>query len=101
MVILQKIDCPYYLLTAHNNSLTTYEVQYRGVDSPNDVSEDFYGTVTVPVEKSLSYNILGLMAYSTYNVSVRATNRYGVGEFSEEATVRTEEGGEVGSQHHT
>ena len=86
---------------AHNNSLTNYEVQYHGVDSPNDVSEDFYGTVTVPVEKSLSYNILGLMAYSTYNVSVRATNRYGVGEFSEEATVRTEEGGEVGSQHHT
>ena len=68
-------------------------MQYHGVDSPNDVSEDFYGTVTVPVGKLLSYNILGLMAYSTYNVSVRATNQYGVGEFREEVPVRTEEGG--------
>ena len=68
-------------------------MQYRGVDSPNDASEDFYGTVTVPVGKSLSYNILGLMAYSTYNVSVRATNQYGVGKFREEVPVRTEEGG--------
>ena len=80
-------------LSAHNNNLTTYEVQYRGVDSLNDVGQVFYGTVTVPVGNTLSYNILGLMAYSTYNVSVRATNQYGVGEFSEEVTVRTEEGG--------
>ena len=41
-----------------------------------------------------SYTIPGLMAYSAYNVSVRATNQYGVGEFSEEVIVRTEEGGE-------
>ena len=68
-------------------------MQYRGVDSLNDVGQVFYGTVTVPVGNTLSYNILGLMAYSTYNVSVRATNQYGVGEFSEEVTVRTEEGG--------
>ena len=94
-------ECLYCTSPAHNNSLTNYEVQYLGVDSPNDVSEDFYGTVTVPVGKLLSYSILGLMAYSTYNVSVRATNQYGVGEFSKEATVWTEEGGEVGSQHHT
>ena len=68
-------------------------MHYRGVDSPNDVSDNFYGTISVPVGKTLSCNILGLMAYSTYNVSVRATNQYGVGEFSEEVTVRTEEGG--------
>ena len=43
---------------------------------------------------TLLYNIPGLMAYSAYNVSVRATNQYGVGYFSEEVTVRTEEGGE-------
>ena len=79
---------------AHNNSQTTYEVQYRGVDTPNDVNETFYSTITVSAGMELSYNILGLLAYSAYNVSVRATNQYGVGDFSEEVTVRTEEGGE-------
>ena len=79
--------------SAHNNNLTTYEVQYREVDSPNDVNDTFYGTVTVPAGMTQSYTISGLMAYSAYNVSVRATNQYGVGELSEEVTVRTEEGG--------
>ena len=82
------------LLSAHDNSLTTYEVQYRGVDSPNDVNEIFYRAVTVSAGMELSYNISGLLAHSAYNVSVRATNQYGVGDFSEEVTVRTEEGGE-------
>ena len=80
-------------LSAHNNSLTTYEVRYRGVHSPNAVTEAFNATVTVPAGMNLSHNILGLMAYSTYIVSVRATNQYGVGIFSEEVTVRTEGGG--------
>ena len=78
---------------AHNNSLTTYEVQYRGVDSPNAVTEAFYRTVTASAGMTRSYTISGLMAYSAYNVSVRATNQYGVGEFTEGVTVRTEEGG--------
>ena len=83
-------------LSAHDNSLTTYEVQYRGVDSPNDVDVMFYEAVTVfaRMHMELSYDISGLMAYSAYNVSVRATNQYGVGNFSEQITVRTEEGGE-------
>ena len=76
-------------------------MQYRGVDTLNNVSQVFYGTISVTVGKLLSYNILGLMAYSTYNVSVRATNQYGVGEFSEEVAVQTEEGGELQLQHHT
>ena len=88
-----------YPLTAHNNSLTNYEVQYRGVDSPNEVTEAFYRTVTVSAGKIQSYTISGLMAYSAYNVSVRATNQYGVGEFSEEVTVRTEEGGQCVLHH--
>ena len=66
---------------------------YRGVDTPNDASTTFYSTVRISAEMTLSYNISGLMAYSAYNVSVRATNQYGVGDFSEEVTVRTEEGG--------
>ena len=82
------------LLSAHDNSLTTYEVQYLGVDSPNDVNEIFYRAVTVSAGMELSYNTSGLMAYSAYNVSVRATNQYGVGDFSEEVTVWTGEGGE-------
>ena len=69
-------------------------MQYRGVDSPNDVNDAFYRTVTVSVGMTLSVNISGLMAHSAYNVSVRGTNQYGVGDFSEEVTVRTEEGGE-------
>ena len=80
-------------LSAHDNVLTTYEVQYRGVDSPNDVDETFNSTITVSAGMELSYNISGLVAYSAYNVSVRATNQYGVGDFSEEVTVRTEEEG--------
>ena len=68
-------------------------MQYRGVDSPNDVNDGFYSTATITAGMAMSYTISGLMAYSAYNVSVRATNQYGVGEFSEEVTVRTEEGG--------
>ena len=68
-------------------------MQYRGVATPNTVSGAFFEAVTEAAGMILSYNILGLVAYSTYNVSVRATNQYGVGEFSEEVTVRTEEGG--------
>ena len=81
-------------LSAHDNSLTTYEVQYRGVNTPNDVDESFFQVVTIAPGMTLSVTISGLMAYSAYNVSVRATNQYGVGDFSEEVTVRTEEGGE-------
>ena len=81
-------------LSAHDNSLTTYEVQYRGVDFPNDVNDMFYEAVTVSAGMELSQAIPGLLPYSAYNVSVRATNQYGVGDFSEEVTVRTEEGGE-------
>ena len=68
-------------------------MQYRGVTTLNAVGGAFVEAVTEPAGMMLSYEILGLMAYSTYNVSVRATNQYGVGEFSEEVTVRTEEGG--------
>ena len=64
------------------------------MDSPNDVDEIFYRAVTVSAVMAMSYDILGLVAHSAYNVSVRATNQYGVGDFSEEVTVRTEEGGE-------
>ena len=80
--------------SAHNNNQTTYEVRYQGVSSLNRVGSGFFDAVIVPVGMTLSYNISGLMAYSAYNVSVRATNQYGVGEFSEEVTVRTEEGSE-------
>ena len=66
---------------------------YRGVVTPNDASATFYRTVTVSAEMTLSYNISGLMAYSAYNVSVTATNQYGVGDFSKEVTVRTGESG--------
>ena len=85
--------------TAHDNSLTTYDVRYRGVDSFNDVNSVFFEAVIDATRMSLSYSILDLMAYSTYNVSVRATNQYGVGEFSEEVTVRTEEGGQCVLYH--
>ena len=79
--------------SAHDNSLTTYKVQYRGVDSPNAVSEDFYEAATVAPGMTQFVSISDLMPYSTYNVSVRAINQYGVGVFSEEVTVQTEEGG--------
>ncbi len=82
------------LFSAHDNNLTTYEVQYRGVESPNDVDEIFYRAVTVSAGMAMSYDIVGLVSHSAYNVSVRATNQYGAGDFSEEVTVRTEEGGE-------
>ena len=64
------------------------------MDSPNDVDESFNRVVTVSAGMELSYNISGLVAHSAYNVSVRATNQYGVGSFSDEVTVRTGEGGE-------
>ena len=63
------------------------------MDTPNDVDNTFYEVVTVSAGLQLSSTISGLMAYSVYNVSVRATNQYGVGDFSEEVTVRTEEEG--------
>ena len=96
---VQKSNCVVYQhsnasLSAHNNTETTYEVRYHGVDSPNTAKLVFFEVVTVSVGMTLSHTISGLMAYSAYNVSVRATNQYGVGDFSEEVTVRTEEGGE-------
>ena len=91
LILHEYLPCPSFL--AHDNSQTSYKVWYRGVDTPNDASATFYRTVTVSAEMTLSYNISGLMAYSAYNVSVRATNQYGVGEFSEEVTVRTGERG--------
>ena len=63
------------------------------MDTPNDVDNTFYEVVTVSAGMQLSNTISGLMAYSVYNVSVRATNQYGVGDFSEEVTVRIEEEG--------
>ena len=84
------LHCP----LAHNNNQISYEVQYRGVDFPNDVDGAFSEAVTVPVGITLSVTISGLLPYSAYNVSVRATNQYGVGDLSEEVTVLTEEGGE-------
>ena len=63
------------------------------MDTPNDVDDMFYEAVTVSAGMQLSYNISVLLPYSAYNVSVRATNQYGVGDFSEEVTVRTEEEG--------
>ena len=101
MFVLTMLCCAYLKLfyklsSAHDNIRTTYEVQFRGVDTPNDVNETFYGQATLRVGSALSQAISGLMPYSAYNVSVRATNQYGVGDFSEEVTVRTEEGGEYG-----
>ena len=93
-VQLQYTTASIVSLSAHNNSQTTYEVRYRGVDSPNDVDESFFiNVVIVSAGMRLSRTISGLLPYSAYNVSVRATNQYGVGDFSEEVTVRTEEGG--------
>ena len=80
-------------LSANDNSLTTYEVRYRGVYSPNAVGTVFLQPVINVTGMAQNYNIFGLIAHSAYNVSVRATNQYGVGDFSEEVTVRTEEGG--------
>ena len=84
------LHCP----LAHNNNQTSYEVHYQGVDSPNDVDETFLEAVTIPVGIALSHTISDLMAYSAYNMSVKATNQYGVGACSKEMTVRTGERGE-------
>ena len=90
---------PLLSFSAHDNSLTTYEVRYQGVATLNAVGGTFYEAAHVPAGKLNYYYILDLMAYSTYNVSVRATNQYGVGQFSEEVTVRTAEGGLCGLHH--
>ena len=97
-------DCVLYQhsnasLSAHNNTETTYEVWYHGVDSPNTAKLVFFEVVTVSVGMTLSHTISDLLPYSAYNVSVRATNQYGVGDFSKEVTVQTEEGGESALQH--
>ena len=63
------------------------------MDTPNAVNETFSEPVTISGRTGQLYVISGLMAYSAYNVSVRATNQYGVGDFNEEVTVRTDEAG--------
>ena len=66
------------------------------------MNRTFFEAVTVLVPAGMTfYAISGLMAYSAYNVSVRATNQYGAGMFSEGVTVRTEEGGQCGLHHNT
>ena len=59
----------------------------------------FYESVTVSAGMELSYNTSGLLDHSGYNVSVRATNQFGVGDFTEEVTVWTEERGECVALH--
>ena len=75
-------------------------MRFQAVETPNEVfSQEFFEAVTLGIGRMLSFDILGLMAYSTYSVSVRATNQYGVGNFSEEVTVRTAEGRKCGSHY--
>ena len=50
-------------LSAHNNINTTYEIQYRGVDTPNAVCDVFYQTFGVAPGKTLSVSFLVLWPF--------------------------------------
>lgn len=51
-------------LSAHDNSLTAYQVQYREVDTPKDVDDMFYAAVTVSTCIWHTYSTCELMLYT-------------------------------------
>ena len=79
-----------------NGVLTSYEVYYRGLSSVNPVLPSFYQALSVTLSTvSTSIELVNLVPYSDYTLSVRALTSGGPGEYSEQVEARTEEDGEL------
>ena len=79
-----------------NGVLTSYEVYYRGLSSVNPVLPSFYQALSVTLSTvSTSIELVNLVPYSDYTLSVRALTSGGPGEYNEQVEARTEEDGEL------
>ena len=79
-----------------NGVLTSYEVYYRGLSSVNLVLPSFYQALSVTLSTvSTSIELVNLVPYSDYTLSVRALTSGGPGEYNEQVEARTEEDGEL------
>ena len=79
-----------------NGVLTSYEVYYMGLSSVNLVLPSFYQPLSIILSAvSTSTELVTLVSYSNYTLSVRALTSGGPGEYSEQIEARTEEDGEL------
>ena len=79
-----------------NGVLTSYEVYYMGLSSVNLVLPSFYQPLSIILSAvSTSTELVNLVPYSNYTLSVRALTSGGPGEYSEQIEARTEEDGEL------
>lgn len=70
----------------------TYELQYEGIQSPNSVPPEFFGSQTVSLGNAVTFNLTDLIPGSTYRLSVRAVNEAGPGPFITANDTTLEEG---------
>ena len=81
--------------TLQPNGILWYNVRYVGIDTLNLVSPSFYNESVVRVDEStLEFELVDLMPYSLYNITVQAATQVG-GRDSAVITVRTN----VSSKH--
>ena len=74
-----------------NGVILRYEVWYRGLDTLNLDPPTFYNeSVIIVNESSLEVELVELVPYSLYNITVRAATEVGGGDFAV-LTARTNE----------
>ena len=74
-----------------NGVILWYEVSYRGLDTLNLIPPTFYNETVIRVnESSLEVELVELVPYSLYNISVRAATVVGSGDIAV-LTARTNE----------
>ena len=76
--------------THPNGVILRYEVTYTGEDTLNDVSDSFFNTTTITITPNLtSVELQELEPFSVYNITLRAVNGAGDGDFSSEMGLLT------------
>lgn len=76
--------------THPNGVLLRYEVTFTGKDTLNDVPDSFFNTTTVTVTPNLTSVVLqDLEPFSVYDITLRAVDGAGDGEFSTEMGLLT------------
>ena len=74
-----------------NGVILSYEVSYRGLDTLNLIPPTFYNESVITVnESSLEVELVELVPYSLYSISVRAATEVGSGDIAV-LTARTNE----------
>ena len=81
-----------YYYDAAGMAFYMYELQYKGIRSPNPVPPSFFEPQTLSLGNVIMFNLTGLVPGSTYEFSVRAVNEGGPGPFATANDTTLEEG---------